>query len=1268
MKFIFSKYITPVLIIVFLTGTGECFGMIWDPSADWGAPGSDTNPHGVWSYRESLSVGGSAYMMVGPFALSHPSFGAQRQFYSYTVIAKNTMTAPVWAFPGYYSEANKAAWVDAGQVWFDCTRNDGKKVAVLRWTAPYATSVTVRATFTGNHIPRDANDPGTTSHVYVLKNSSVIWSAPINGFIGATAPYYWPQKGTDPSHACSRTLDVNAGDTIDFACDYGDAPGLYSWDDCTGLVATITDELSVETDKLGELKSHPDNAIILVTAPKVVTVSSTTQIDGTSYIEEENRAAGIKIVLNPGLPAVWQGDHILVSGRMGTDSNGERYLGVTAISGQDQGSDVAPLGVGNKSLKLDTGLNMTGLLVKITGRVTLNNSGFLYVDDGSGLVDDNAYDAVGVRVVLDGLVSPPAKLPAEGDYVIVTGVAGLAKEEQLTMRVIRPRIDDDISTVSPVVPAQIDLVNTGNPSATIVVARDGDPQPQSLNWTFPRDPQGAGPNPNGVWTYGEESGSVGTALALMTGAWWPTHATWNFQYFAKSSVLGKNPYSSAPIWNEDAGHFAYLAPDQLGFEPGRQIFYGQSLKKIPVLRWTASSPGLLSVSALFSGNHIPENADDPGTTSHVYVVKNGSVLWDAPINGFVGCTINSNGVRTYPQKGPNPSQSYNGSIVVASGDTIDFACDYGSSYGTYNNDLTGLTLSMNLTAANSISCYAASELQSHVKKITGATLPIVTDDVNLQGTRILVGESAATAALGLHSSDFDQQEYLIKFMPNTLVLMGRDAQGQTNPGFVVDATVPSPYDDIGTCYAVYDFLERYCGVRWYLPTDFGLVCSSVSTLSATGTQIRRSPSMKCRYTATVYRMPADFSLDTYANPYPDANSISQRDMQMFALRQRFGGERYHVNHSFGVYDDQFAATHPDWFGQGLDQPAYANPGFQAQVVSDVRNYFDGNLDETLWGRIEWGATPWRYFPNSGVVWGDYYSLAPNDNSNWAVADAAYLNKPGGQQGYWGGYASDYVWGFANTIAGQVAQTNPGKYLTNFFYWDWFAIPSFPLHPNVAPSVTMFTRDGWFSQVWKDRYLKHLSTWGSQPGRRYYVWLYFNYPYYDGMMTSPSYRAFPGFFAHDIVKQMKLFHQAHVRGFLIEPTYINPSQSMRHGLWEALEMYVTFKLADDPTLDGNALIDEFFTKFYGAAAAPMEQLYDEIEAVWIDPANHLPNGPTGEALHWGLLGTQERMDHWAQLMQQAKAAAVTQIEKDRVAAFEGSIFNYMVAGRQAYLQQ
>jgi len=102
----------------------------------------------------------------------------------------------------------------------------------------------------------------------------------------------------------------------------------------------------------------------------------------------------------------------------------------------------------------------------------------------------------------------------------------------------------------------------------------------------------------------------------------------------------------------------------------------------------------------------------------------------------------------------------------------------------------------------SVATLGAQELQYHLQKITGATLPIKNDGEKVEGPRVLVGPSAATTQLGLDESQFKDQEYLIRFLDNSVILVGKEQ---------------------GTSYAVHDFLERFCDVRWYGPGESQMV-------------------------------------------------------------------------------------------------------------------------------------------------------------------------------------------------------------------------------------------------------------------------------------------------------------------------------------------------------------------------------------------------------------------------------------------------------------
>lgn len=753
--------------------------------------------------------------------------------------------------------------------------------------------------------------------------------------------------------------------------------------------------------------------------------------------------------------------------------------------------------------------------------------------------------------------------------------------------------------------------------------------------------------------------------------------------------------------------------------------------------------------------------------------------------------------------------------------------------------------------------FAAAELKYHIRKITGATLPVVTDEAPVSGPRILVGESDATRAIGLRSDSFKPLERLVRFSKDTLILMGRDqsratsAAAKSNPTWVpakfghgfqfdgmhnvitvaesglddevgtieawvwlpkepsekhgtivrwdgggpwsyhilqreaktnrlsywvyntktgrqlisgdltegwhhimathsvrdnkielfvdgkscgaqdypltqckaavlyigaagapnADGTLGNPLNGIvdevrisktvrkpeadgaggpyspdadtalllhfdepggglrdaagndlslntpgsfearGTADAVYDFLEKYCDVRWYAPGELGLVCPKTPTLSVTpGPEIRRRPQITHRWLAGAY-----LYMPTAKDP------VNGRDANLWRMRMRLGGYPFTtVGHSFYGYYDRFLKDHPDWFAQGYSgqppQMCYTNPEFIQQVVQDARDYFDGK-----------GAKP------GAAATGDFFGLVPMDNGSYCKCPRclAEMNKAEEKNPQFNnGKASDYIYNFVNKVAREVRKTHPNKWIAELAYSDYAYYPTkVGLEPNVSVQMCLHTRNWWCPSM-EQNDVKMLADWSKrEKGKRpLQLWLYYCFPALNA--TSGNYNAFPGFFAHQVPGQMKLYHEAGISGMYIE----NSSECGVTYLMDQLEYYVTLKLADDPTLNGNKLIEEFFTRYYGAAAKPMKQLYNRIEDTFTNPKYYpveIQKSPAhqhqNEDLAWGSLGTEQRMAEFEKLMSQARQAARTPEEKQRIALFEKGIWDYMVEGRTKFLE-
>jgi len=555
--------------------------------------------------------------------------------------------------------------------------------------------------------------------------------------------------------------------------------------------------------------------------------------------------------------------------------------------------------------------------------------------------------------------------------------------------------------------------------------------------------------------------------------------------------------------------------------------------------------------------------------------------------------------------------------------------------------------------------FAAFELQYHLGKITGANVPIVDDNGNLGGTKILVGDSKLTAELGIDGTKLAKQEYLLRFREDLIVLLGRDELdfgkvdyespvplGCSAGQVVSTGTFPGFFKDHATCYAVYDFLERYCGMRWYLPTRLGEAFTPTENLSVSGTDIRRAPAMKYRW-LTVVPVPEDLCGDTVGDKVP--KSLAWRDDLLWLHRSRAGGEAYDCNHSLDGYYDRFYPSHPDWFAQGYEgkppNMCYTNTELIRQVVSDARDYFDG-----------------KSLYSGSIAAGDYFAVVPMDGAGWCKCErCADALKQGN---------SNYFFNFVNAVAEQLRQSHPDKFVSTLAYSNYIDPPTgVRLEPNISIQMCLHTR-----AVAQPPSLVHekkaLTNWKTESNdRRKFVWSYFCFP---TAATLGQFRGFPGFCAHHLPEKMAAYHKSGAIGIYFEPSYLN--FGTRSVLLDQLEWYVMMRLADDPALDGNRLMDEFFPMYYGAAAEPMAKLYRRIEETFADKDNYGPNPQPGyselqtEETAWKYLGTDTRMAEFDELMKQAKNLARTEIEKNRVALFEKGIWDPMQAGKRTYLER
>lgn len=564
--------------------------------------------------------------------------------------------------------------------------------------------------------------------------------------------------------------------------------------------------------------------------------------------------------------------------------------------------------------------------------------------------------------------------------------------------------------------------------------------------------------------------------------------------------------------------------------------------------------------------------------------------------------------------------------------------------------------------------FASMELQYHLEKITGTKIPIINDPSKVKGPRIFVGESAFTRERGYRNSDFKNQEYLVSVKGDTVILIGRDKEDFEKLDYKDYKTFPNIWDECATCYAVYDFLERL-GVRWYLPTDIGITFTPSSSLFVSDMEIRRSPYMKFRRILGGEQIPDNFAGDTVKSV--KVGRISDRETVLWRMRQRLGGNYIYLNHSFYAYYERFWPKRPELFASGYNekqppQLCYGNPETVKQVTMDAKDYFDGRKDRVeLCGNIP--------YSDRGIKT-DVFSLVPMDNRLWCKCPLCQslvkLKAERGAGQFSNDQASEYIFSFVNKAARDIRQQYPDKYVGTVAYAA-YCYPPKTLESNVIVEMCLHSRMVYAPDIMKnDKDI--LNAWKNAfPENFKLIWMYWCFPT-EGALRQ-KWRCFPPFFAHHVKKYMDEFVEAGVRGIQYQPSfsYYNDKSTYTRSylLFDQLEGYVNWKLADNPDLDADMLIDEFFSRYYGPAAEPMRQFYLLVEETFCNPANYPPGTKhqTSE-IAWQNLGTEARMKTLGTFMDSAEREAFNEPFKTRVQIFKKGIWEYMKKGREGFLKQ
>ncbi len=460
---------------------------------------------------------------------------------------------------------------------------------------------------------------------------------------------------------------------------------------------------------------------------------------------------------------------------------------------------------------------------------------------------------------------------------------------------------------------------------------------------------------------------------------------------------------------------------------------------------------------------------------------------------------------------------------------------------------------------------AAEELSHYASRIAGREIPLVmwSDGVLEQaGLSFFVGAGVADAVLGAPQGPWLMEEFMLRTVPRGVILAGDDAAGKAVSGNVAG----------GSRLAVYTLLDDHLGVRWFFPGELGEHVPSAADAVIPPLDQRRQPPFMIRNFSigyTSYHTPA----------FRDAsNRWGRRIRNAWVPPAVFGHSWFYA---FDLRkppeENPFFQEHPEWFAlvNGKRQPPQictSNP----EVLDHMVQYVLGDTKRAI--------TSISPSDGGGFCQCDEESKSEAHKRLGAPSCTA-LDVPG-ILSYDGKTVqlSDRIFTYANEIARRVREKDPAKGVGIFAYTFYNRPPVNidRLEPNLYLSF-VFQAQAHLDPIAREQWLESIAGW-QKVGARMVVREGWGNHY---LLDLP--------FIHD--RQIHDSLQTAARlGFIA--AY---GEGGKCFATQAPNAWAAVRTMWDPTIDYEAMMEDFYTKAYGSAAEPMRRYFDtyasKLQANW-----------------------------------------------------------------------
>ena len=551
--------------------------------------------------------------------------------------------------------------------------------------------------------------------------------------------------------------------------------------------------------------------------------------------------------------------------------------------------------------------------------------------------------------------------------------------------------------------------------------------------------------------------------------------------------------------------------------------------------------------------------------------------------------------------------------------------------------------------ASLASHFAGSELTNFLSRAWGVPVPLV--KAPLEGrSAIILGTNALSRAQGLSDEGLEADVFRVKAVGPHVYLLGRDSEKWSPEAIIRNGLQRTAQTQSrATLNAVYDFLERHVGVRFYFPGEMGTVVPKAGTIFVPAGERTIAPVFKVRKV----HMYAD---GVWYEGEPTRNYKPCPPKNLAWLRLRLQCREIPCSHGQTMfwYPERFAATNPEYFQLRKDGTRCTNVTARAadcrtrqlchtskiwdEMYKDVKSYLTGE-DASVRGVPTWaGSRKFGWGENTSErMYVDVMNQDGFQECFCANCQAAYDKSYGLQ------YATELIWNNTVKLANRLRAEGVKGYITQMAYQPYANIPKVDIPDNV---LVMVAEGGPWSKAEPEKLKKeyeHVRSWAEKAGGKVWTWTYPGKIYSRELPNVPqmSPRAWGEYFQT---------LSPHIFGGFCE------SESDRW-IYNYLNYYVFAKLGWDPSLDLDALLDEHHRMMFGKGAAYMKEIYEAMEKKWVydicGTTDQTPLGPVNRSATFheicDRIYSPSELDRMEKLYDQASAAAgAGTVEARRVA--------------------